>query len=168
MTNDEYRAHLGSLWALIHSLEFVLRVFLQNLPSARPHGIEYGLDFYSYPVGTLLFDSDITSDDTLADLIDKYNRVMKKRGLSGINRSLVQLRHALAHGRVTCRLPVKLPADDVEMRIINFSKREKTAEGQGRRVCFNERMTKDWFLAQEKTLNDALVAVFHADPSSGN
>jgi hypothetical protein len=83
------------------SLEFLLRVFLQSLPTARPIGIPYGTDLYSYPVGTEVPESELTSYDTLGKLIDKYNRQVKARGYEEIDRTLIEIRDALAHGRVS-------------------------------------------------------------------
>jgi hypothetical protein len=57
MTADEHYKLLGKLVANLQSLEFILRGFLQELPSARPIGIPYGADIYSFPVGTELPES---------------------------------------------------------------------------------------------------------------
>src|SRR5919109_181539 len=100
MTLDEHAKHLGGLVGNFQSLEFVLRAFLQGLPTARPIGIPQGTDIYSFPVGAELSENELTSYDSLGDLIDKFNAEMKRRGLSGIDPKLVE-GDALAHGRVS-------------------------------------------------------------------
>jgi hypothetical protein len=101
MPLDQHAIQLGGLVASFQSLEFLLRLFLQKLPSARPLGIPHGTDVYSYPVGTELPESELTSYDSLGQLIDKYNAEMRRRGHLQIDPTLVEIRDALAHGRVS-------------------------------------------------------------------
>jgi len=142
--------HLGGLVADLHSLEFTLRAFLHGLPDARPLGISYGADIYSQPVGTVLRESDFTSYDTLGELIDKYNVEMAKRGCALIDRTLVQVRDALSHGRVSAK------RIDDDCRIIKFSKPDKTGHVM---ITFNETMTTAWYTAQKKRVCDAVRLV---------
>src|SRR5258705_13415551 len=102
MTAGTHALDLGKLIGNLHSLEFLLRAFLQKLPTARPTGVPWGFDIYSFPVGTELAESELTSFDSLAVLIDKVNTELFRQGSNDrIERSLVELGDALAHGRVS-------------------------------------------------------------------
>src|SRR4051812_48307320 len=116
MTLKEHAHHLGGLVANLQSLEFLLRAFLSKLPSARPMGLPHGTDLYSFPVGATVPENDLTSFDSLGQLIDKYNEEAKRSGNALLDGSLVELRDALAHGRVSA----KPPSDD--LRLLKFSK----------------------------------------------
>lgn len=149
MTLDEHAKHLGGLVANFHSLEFLLRTFLQNLPDARPMGVPHGTNIYSFAVGTELSESELTSYDSLGQLIKKYNKEMKKRGLPLIDETLVEVRDAIAHGRVSSDI-----ADD--MQLLKFS---KPANGRVR-ITFNEKLTEDWFKNQKKRVFEAIQEVY--------
>ena len=153
MTSDEHYKLLGKLVGNFQSLEFILRMFLQ-LASARPIGIPYGTNMYSSPVGAELPECAFTSYDTLGALIKKFNTEMDARRLSTIDVSLVVLRDALAHGRVSSSTP------DGTMRLLKFSEPKK-----GRvRVVFNQEMTKAWFDAQIERVREAIRAVSNVMP----
>jgi hypothetical protein len=145
---DEYVRQLGQLLANFQSLEFILRAFLQGL-SARPVGIPYGTDIYSFPVGTELPESELTSYDSLWELIKKFNGEMNKRSLSGIDPRLVEVRDALAHGRVSAA------SVDDDLRLLKFS---RPANGRVR-VVFNERLIEPWFASQKKRVYEAIQFV---------
>ena len=150
MTGDEHCKLLGKLVGNLQSLEFILRAFLQELPSARPIGIAYGTGVYAFPVGTELPESELTSYDSLRDLIKSFNAEMQTRGLPTIDQTIVELRDALAHGRVSSCTP------DESMRLLKFSKPCKGFV----RVVFNEQMTTDWFRIQIKRVLEAVLAVY--------
>jgi hypothetical protein len=103
MTLEELARHLGGLESNFQSLEFVLRLFLQKCPSARPCGVPYGTDIYSYPVGAELPENEVTSYDTLGQPIDKYNGEFGKMGLPSIDRTMRVYRpHRAKNGRFSC------------------------------------------------------------------
>ena len=149
MTLDEHAMQLGRLVANFQSLEFLLRAFLQDTPSARPVGVPHGTDIYSYPVGTDLPESELTSYDSLGQLIGKYNKEIGKRGLPPIDETLVEIRDALAHGRVSAADP------ENNLRLLKFSK----PAGGRVSVAFNEELSSDWFSAQRKRVFEAMQAV---------
>jgi hypothetical protein len=154
MTLDEHATHLGGLLGNFQSLEFCLRMFLQKLPSARPIGIPYGTDIYSFPVGASLPESEWTNYDSLGQLIDKYNAEGAKQALPPIDRTLVEIRDALAHGRVSAA------SVTVNLRLLKFS---RPTNGQ---VCitFNEALSSAWFIAQKKRVFDAIETVAKSMP----
>ena len=69
------------------------------------------------PVGTEVAENDITSYDTLGMLVDTYNKVAREKGFTEIDRSLVDIRDAFAHGKVS------VAAEDTaeDFRLIKFS-----------------------------------------------
>jgi hypothetical protein len=55
---------------------------------------------FDYPVGKVLPETEITSYASLGDLIKMYNPVAAKHGYPKLDHELVELRDALAHGKV--------------------------------------------------------------------
>jgi hypothetical protein len=153
MTIDEHSKHLGGLLADFHSLEFCLRIFLHHLPHARPLGVPYGTDIYSLPVGTDLPENDLTSYETLGVLIERYNREVLAHGAGEqVDQTLVSVRDALAHGRVSTK------DENQPMRLLKFDRPR-----QGRvRIAFNEEMNEAWFKKQKKRVVDEINRVHNA------
>ena len=146
MSRDEHFIRLGKLVANYQSLEFLLRVVLQSLPSARPLGIPHGVDVYSFPVGSKLPESEITSYDSLGQLISKYNKEMARRQLPLIDNTLVAVRDALAHGRVSA------PTLNGTLRLLKFGERTNGLVP----VAFNVEMSARWFSSQTRRVYDAI------------
>lgn len=153
MTLDEYARHLGGLLTNYHGLEFFLRLFLLGLEDAQPIGLPHGTDVYSLPVGTDVPLSDLTSYDSLGNLIDKYNDHAEEVGLSTIDRSLVDVRDALAHGRVSATDPSDI------MRLIKFSRPNNGSVT----VTFNAVLSEEWFKEQKRRVLEPLfmLAKYH-------
>ena len=105
MTQEEHARYLGGLVSNFQSLEFILRAFLQQLPTAPQFGLAHGTDIYSFPVGAELPLNELTSYDTLGELVKKFNSEMNGNEASKIDVTLVALRDALAHGRVSAAVP---------------------------------------------------------------
>jgi hypothetical protein len=123
--------------------------FCKNLPNARPIGIPYGEDFYSFPIDHELPESDLTNYDSLGQLIDKYNAVVFTQESVGIDRGLVEIRDALAHGRVSAEV-----TSDT-LRLIKFSKPKNGLV----RVTFNALLSEEWFAEQKRRSVEALREV---------
>ncbi len=157
MTLDTHARRLGGLLGNFQSLEFVLRVYLNSLPGARPFGLPPGTDLYLFPVGSDLPENDFTSWDSLGQLITKFNGEMKKKGRDAIDVALVEVRDALAHGRVSTSNP------EETLRLIKFDKPKN-----GRvRVTFNEAMSADWFARQTASVLEAISLVMAAGAETG-
>ncbi len=109
---EAYAHNMGSLLANFQSLEFALRSFLQDQPNARPLGVPWGYDLYSMSIGSEIAESELSSYDSLGELIKKYNRYADERGLNKVDPTLVEVRDALAHGRISA------PIEGVHMRLI--------------------------------------------------
>lgn len=154
MTDEKHFQSLGKLLGNYHTLEFVLRVFLYHQPGATSTGVPHGTDIYSFPVGTELDSCAITNFDSLGELIDKYNAEMQRRHLLKIDRTLVEIRDALAHGRVSAS------AQDFPLRLLKFSR----PHDQRVRIVFNEEMSEVWFETQTKRVFEATQSVLTALP----
>ena|SRR5689334_257344 len=152
MDLNQHARHLGSLVANFQTLEFLLRAFLQQLPGARPLGIPQGQDIYSSPVGSELHESELTSYESLGQLIDKYNDEAERRASPKIDRTLVDVRDALAHGRVSAEAP------NTDLRLLKF---DKPMNGRVK-VVFNEVLSEHWFSLQKRRVLDAILAVHNS------
>ena len=149
MTLDEHAYSLGKLLANFQSLEFILRAFLWNLPLAPSCGVPCGTDIYSLPVGTELDECAFTNYDSLGKLIEKYNLGAGDRRLPQIDPTLVDIRDALAHGRVST------DSLDQPPRLLKFS-----CPRNGRvRITFNEQLTQSWFKHQIHRVCEAIQSV---------
>ena len=149
MTPETYREQLGGLVGNFHSLEFILRAYLQKSPGARPIGLPHGTDVYKFPVGTELPLSEITSYDSLADLINRFNKEMVRQSLPELDVTLVEVRDALAHGRVSGS------SIDGHLRLLKF---DRPKDGKVR-VVFNEELSVAWFKEQTKRVYSAIEIV---------
>lgn len=116
MDLNKHALHLGGILANFQSLEFILRAYLHKVSGSISNTLPAGTNIYESPIGTELPLNAITNYDTLGELIDRFNQAMQKQDKPEIDRSLVDLRDALAHGRVS--------ASGVEetLRIVKFSK----------------------------------------------
>lgn len=155
MNLDEHALHLGGLLGNFQSLEFLLRATLSKLPGARPRVIPVGQDIYLSPVGAQLPESDMTSYDSLGQLITKFNATAATQGKASIDETLVVIRDALAHGRVSAA------ATDQPLRLLKFDRPQNGTV----RVTFNEALSEDWFVTQKRRVYEAIDVVrTHAEP----
>lgn len=146
---NDYYARLGKLVSNLQSLEFILRAYLQQLPNSRPFGIPEGEDIYQYPVGSELPLNEITNWDTLGQLIDKHNQWAVNQGEEKIDKSIVVIRDALAHGRVSASSP------DDSLRLLKFSRKFNSKV----RVEFNEVLSLEYFNQQINCVSKAIMMV---------
>lgn len=112
MTLEEYTFGVGKLIVNLHSFEFALRAFLWN----REGGSSWAF-LESLCEGDTVPENAFTNYDTLGQLIIKYNAFVSSRFPNlQINPSLVDLRDALAHGRVASSVP------SPPLRLLKFGK----------------------------------------------
>jgi hypothetical protein len=150
MDLDDHARHLGGLIGNFQSLEFLLRIFLSKMPGARPCSAPYGAIYLS-PVGTELPENDITSYDTLGQLIAKFNSEADRQRCTRIDDGLVAIRDALAHGRVSAS------EVDEHLRLLKFNKPQNGKV----RVVFNEELSEDWFTNQKRRVREAMDIVYN-------
>jgi hypothetical protein len=148
---DDRSSKIGKVVTNLQALEFSLRLFLdetQGYPNAKR---EITINLTGLTVGEWVPENYFTNYDTLNQLIRKVNAELQSRGLSEqIDESIVELRDALAHGRVLANHP------DGPFRILKFS---KPMNGKTR-VTVSVEMTSDWLSQQVKrTANEVLKIV---------
>ncbi len=102
MTIDEYALALGTLVSSLHSLEFALRAFLLKHNEEREPPVNAG----ELAVGERVPVNCFTSYASLGKLVDAFNDVVASRSPSScLDRTVVDLRDMIAHGRVAGRAP---------------------------------------------------------------
>ena len=108
---------------------------------------------------TIVPDNALTNWDTLRDLIQKYNKLPISKGLT-IDENLVDIRDAIAHGRVFSSTP------DGINQLLRFKKPTKN----GVEVEFSVAMTEEWFTTQFLRFYDAvrMVDAVHKRQDAGN
>jgi hypothetical protein len=127
--------YLGKVIGNLHSLEIALRLFLDRL-NPGPY-LPAGKSYYQLQAGDSVPENAFTNFDTLGDLVDKYNEaICKKDTALLIDRSVVQLRDLLAHGRVSADAP-----DETRLAIIKFDRPQNGSV----RVTDCAQMTEKWF-----------------------
>ena len=116
-------------------------------------GIPYGTDIYSLPVGADLPENDLTSYESLGELISRYNNeVLKQNFGRKIDPALVQIRDAIAHGRVSTTDTAK------PLRLLKFDRPSRECRV---RISFNQELTEVWFKEQKRRTNEA-IHIVHA------
>jgi hypothetical protein len=157
---DEHIKNSGELVSLMQSLEFMLRAFLSNIDfkSGRPNS---GFSrFTGLKAGDEVPINAFTNYDTLKDLIDKYNNNPKimSSGLT-VDESLVDIRDAIAHGRVSASTP------NSNFKLIKFSKPKKNDTTV--RVEYGTKMENSWFFKQVHRFGTAISTIREANKKLG-
>jgi hypothetical protein len=119
---DERATYIGKIIGNLQVLEFLLRLFLYE--KVGPQNITYSLD--EVAEGEWVPENPITNYDSLRTLVKKVNKQLEAQGVTDrVDHSLVDLRDAIAHGRVTAfhpEGPYKLmkysPAKDGKVQVM--------------------------------------------------
>jgi len=115
ITNDtalkQYELALGQIVVNLHSLEFLLRLFLHNVDKKRYGTSPPQVGLNEINVGAKVVENYFTNYDSLVKLIKSYNNLIEKLGKKEliIDEKPVLLRDALAHGRVIGQRPKPPP-----------------------------------------------------------
>ena len=149
MDLNEHATSVGKLLGNLQSLEFLLRVFLAKSTEARGDGKDARTDLFSMPIGAVLPADQLTNYDSLDTLIAKFNARAEQDGFAILDKRIVALRDALAHGRVAAKV------EGGNMHIVKFDR----PSNETVRVTYHEVMTKDWFDRERKVLFEAVVRV---------
>lgn len=95
---DRYWLALGKIVSCLHTLEILLRGALTTLEDNE------ALDFFNLKEGYEVGANSLTDFRSLPQLIDAYNhQIANGDAQLSINRDIVKLRNALAHGRVAAK-----------------------------------------------------------------
>lgn len=139
MSEDKYAENLGKLVTNFQSLEFSLRSFLVNAEIGSGASFPQSANLNTLIAGDLVPENAFTNYDSLGRLIEKYNNYpgVISGGLT-IDATLVDVRDAIAHGRVSS------PTPSSTLQLLKFAKpRDKKVK-----VTFSVSMTKEWFQQQ--------------------
>jgi hypothetical protein len=136
---QEYAALIGRVVANLQALEFLLGVFLYNKADPPHNPLPTGKSLCSLSVGDVVGENALTDFSPLGKLIDRYNRSI---GASCpnllVDRSIVELRDALAHGRL-----LKEAANE-DLILVKFG----NPSSGSTRVAYSHKLTRDWLKAQ--------------------
>ena len=144
---------LGRLVANMQSLELALRVFLHNNEIAK--GLPPPTKIYSeMKVGDVVVNDAFTNWDSLKQLITKYNKDKRVTadGLT-IDEKLVDIRDAMAHGRIASTSPSILLKT-----LLKF----KRPTGDTVEVEYSALMSREWINEQMDRFHNAILKVTQA------
>lgn len=128
---------LGKLIGNLHSLETLLRVFLNNKNLAASPGIPMGKSHFQLQVGDFVPENAFTNFDSFGALVSKYNNAISQKNVTlRVDDRVVRIRDLLAHGRVS--------ADSIDASRLAIIKFEKPTKGHVR-VSDSALMTEWWF-----------------------
>jgi len=152
---EKHALNLGKLVGNFQSLEFALRAFLTNDEIAQRGSLpQSATNMHDMNEGDIVPENALTNYDTLGQLIKKYNGHPKILSASlTIDETLVDIRDAIAHGRVSAEMPSS------SLKLLKF---DKPKNGQVR-VTFSVTMTKEWFGEQIKRVYNAVLRVSEAN-----
>lgn len=151
---EEHAKNLGKLVANMQSLEFALRAFLVNNEIASGVSFPQSANLGEMKEGDIVPENAFTNYDTLEKLVKKYNNNPKilSAGLT-IDETLVYIRDAIAHGRVSA------PTPSSSLRLLKFDKPKNNQV----KVTFSVLVTKEWFAEQIKRVYNAVLKVNEAN-----
>jgi len=150
ITPDAHAKSLGMLVTNFQSLETWVRIALWRASPNRDPFTR--LDFEEMPVGTVLPGNELVDYSDLGTLLRKFNAKMRAQNKEEIDLSLVELRDAIAHGRVMAT------DGGFPLRLFKFSKPNKNGEVS---VTFNACLTPTWFERRIHDLKSAIDAAVH-------
>ena len=135
-------------------LEFALRAFLYERGDPPHDPLPQGTDLNTLRFGDIVTENAMTRWDSLTHLIKRFNRAINDPQLA-LDLSLVELRDALSHGRITA-------SSGPNLALIKF-----TRPYVGRvEVGYREELTREWLTGQIQRVLAACQNVAKASASS--
>jgi hypothetical protein len=139
--------NIGKIVMNLQSLELSLRLVLDRLQNLDG-GTE--IDLMDLTVGEWVSENYFTNYNTLNQLIKKFNSELRSRGLTErVDDSIVELRDAIAHGRVLALNP------EGPYRMVKFSQSKDNKV----QVVRSLDITKDWLSEQVSKTNSEIRKV---------
>ena len=129
LSMDRYPENLGRLRSNIQSLEFILRAFLVNDEIVKGYTFPQSANLHEMNECDPVPENAFTNYDTLGQLIKKYSSHAKisSAGLT-IDDSLVSVRDAIAHGRISSATPSS------PLKLLKFDKKDCIQT----KLCYNQ------------------------------
>ena len=154
MEQEQHPLNLGKLLVNFQSLEFALRAFLVNYEISLGVSSAQSVNLYDMNEGHVVPENAFTNYDNLAQLIKKYNNNPKIISASlTIDKTLVRIRDAIAHGRVAGLTP------SPPFKLLKFDK----PKNKQVKVMFSILLTKKWFVEQMARVQSAVFRVSEAN-----
>lgn len=152
MDAERYARALGGILVNFHALEIALRHFFKGY-EARLVPPSPAVPDKPLRVGQVIPLEAYSAYDSLNGLVKSFNAVVKKdHGHLSLDPAIIELRDALAHGRVRSTEP--------PLQLLKFSKPAKG--GAGITVLQAELMDEAWLKAQTTRLERETAKVFKA------
>ena len=147
----------GEILTNLLTLELLARLFLHECQGANQPAPPGQAAFHQHQVGDWVNETALTNYDTLKIVIRKCNAVLKARGPGEfLDESLVEIRDALAHGRL-------LGTDPCTFQLVRFSR----AKNKQVQVEFSAEITSDWIQTQVSRTHTELQKVVAAGQKMG-
>ena len=153
MRQDQHPLNLGKLLVNLQSIEFALRAFLLKIEEISGSPFTKFKDLHKLHEGDEVPENAFTNYDNLRQLIGKYNDnpKIKAAGLC-IDKKLVNIRDAIAHGRVSALTP------SPPFRLLKFGKPKNNRT----KVKFSILLTQEWYNQQLAYTQKAAITVAQA------
>jgi len=153
MEDEQHPLNLGKLLVNFQSLEFVLRAFLLKVENSLEKSFHQSQNLLELNEGAEVPENAFTNYDTLGQLIDKYNSHPKVKSLGlTIDRSVIDIRDAISHGRVLSLKPTP------PFNLLKFDRPQNNRT----KVTFNILLTREWFSEQLPRVQRAAITVAQA------
>lgn len=154
---EDHWLSVGAIIGNLESLEFILRGFLSTVHDSDANGLlpEMPQNLTGLRTGQIVPLNHMTNYDSLGVLIDKYNTYVENRDKSLMldKKEVVELRDALAHGRVFQEW-----SHTGGFQLLKFG---KPRDGKVH-VTFSQTMDKQWFKHQAEFVKAECMRVFSA------
>jgi hypothetical protein len=156
MNLEKYAHQLGRLHGNLASLEFALRAYLYAHADLPHQPLPNGMVLTSLRVGDSIPENALTDYSTLAQLISRYNRsIPASHAKLSIDPNIVDLRDALAHGRVASS-----DSED-DFFLLKFS---KPSFGQTT-ITYSQQLSSAWLNQQIDRVRTELDKIINAPGS---
>ena len=152
---EQYELWMGALIANLQSLECILRFFLYKKEIGSGNS-DFAKKIYYFKEGDFVEENAFTNFDTLGQLIDKYNGIVGARDNTlCVDRDIVDIRDALAHGRIAS----ESPSLSAPQKLVKYTKPKKGHV----RVTHCVTLTKEWLDKQINLVGKNILRVQEAN-----
>ena len=150
MDLEEYWKLLGHLVGNLQSFEFAIRAYLYARADPPHTPLASGQILDSIKVGDIVPVNAMTDYSSFGQLIDRYNRLLEKTHPElQLDRSIVLVRDAIAHGRVSTSDPTK------DLVLLKFNKPSESATS----VTYTQALTPGWLKVQTRRVCEEVTKI---------
>ena len=139
---DTYASALGRILSNLQTLEFALRARL-SYDDPVTEQLPAGMRLQDLKIGQVVVKNSLTSYETLGQLVSRYNAQLPAADADcKVDPTVVQLRDALAHGRISS------PDLESDFVLLKFGR----ATGHTVVVEYAQQLSREWFVQQVQRL----------------